>query len=655
MNPNLASAKELFQKALDCEPGHVEARRGLTKIALAGDDRLASQIEALIFVHLLRGHNLFSDSREIVSRLKTYEPSSELQWMGIESRLFLEENRQAEAVDLIEKRARTYLEKGFPSRALDLYQKLVDLAPGNLEFRKQAMSLLAGQGEVDRAIGEYQSLAAECTEKGQFDQAKQAVLRIIEMQPDNTEAVFWFTELCLKAGTTDEGVQHLRNRANQYLTEEKLQLVILVYRRLARLYQDLGKEGESLEIRSTIGNLLARTGAVREAEQEYGATAASFLALGDLERYVDLSKSLVYLLVKVNRAPEAASTYQEMVKTVSDREPSRAQALYDEFIKFLIGNQRGAEAAQILTEIGRNHVEQGRSAAALEVYERLAGFFLNSSQKEQALQVMDQMVALAPDHWSVRLQRAELRASLGRVREGAADFAALLDLCIRDGDGDKARGFFEKACTIAPDHPVLVGRMGILAREEGHWEEAIEYFNKALEADPSEPGAIVGKALTLARKGLVDEAVSLVRPLVSVDGSGLLREFKTQSCLSRDPEILLSLGFSLKGLGFSEEAFRVFHEASKAKETVVSGIKALAATLQDRGMPDLAISRVEAALTTEGIAYEQAQELRYTLGRLFEQAGRIQEAFRVYADIYSDDIGYGDVASRMKALKKQMG
>jgi Flp pilus assembly protein TadD len=83
-------------------------------------------------------------------------------------------------------------------------------------------------------------------------------------------------------------------------------------------------------------------------------------------------------------------------------------------------------------------------------------------------------------------------------------------------DSDQSGGGTKKAAA-APDAPLLApassaARMendeGVGHYQQGHWDVAMEHFQKALKADPRSPVVHYNVALTLDKMGRHDEATS---------------------------------------------------------------------------------------------------------------------------------------------------
>ncbi len=60
---------------------------------------------------------------------------------------------------------------------------------------------------------------------------------------------------------------------------------------------------------------------------------------------------------------------------------------------------------------------------------------------------------------------------------------------LEDGKFDEALDFFERALILNQDGPDLWNYKGIILRSMGRYEEAMESFNKSLKIDPRDKNA----------------------------------------------------------------------------------------------------------------------------------------------------------------------
>src|SRR5258708_29376212 len=69
---------------------------------------------------------------------------------------------------------------------------------------------------------------------------------------------------------------------------------------------------------------------------------------------------------------------------------------------------------------------------------------------------------------------------------------------------------------LAPEHPVALHRLGLIAQRSSDREAALGLFDRALAARPDFAAALQDRALLLLRLGRLDEAVDGFRALTAV-------------------------------------------------------------------------------------------------------------------------------------------
>ena len=99
-----------------------------------------------------------------------------------------------------------------------------------------------------------------------------------------------------------------------------------------------------------------------------------------------------------------------------------------------------------------------------------------------------------------------------------------------------------------------------------------------------------------------------------------------------------------------EELWRELAEASPAKHLVAEGRIVYAGSLADQGKLAEAIELLEAAPLGTSRLEEHHLRLRYTLADLYDRAGEVQAARRLFRSIQKAEPGFVDVPERLAAL-----
>ncbi len=124
-----------------------------------------------------------------------------------------------------------------------------------------------------------------------------------------------------------------------------------------------------------------------------------------------------------------------------------------------------------------------------------------------------------------------------------------------------------------------------------------------------------------------------------------------------DPETHYNLGIAFKEMGLLDEAIGELQKVCHAVDRGIvfsQPIQAytwLAQCLVDKGVPEAAIRWYEKALKTGGLDLDSRCAIYYDLGAAFESSGDRKSALTNFMEVYSTNIDFRDVSTRIKALK----
>jgi Flp pilus assembly protein TadD len=335
-------------------------------------------------------------------------------------------------------------------------------------------------------------------------------------------------------------------------------------------YATLCGAGESLEA-------VFEKAASALASQDYPAAERGFQAVLQVQpRNVGALGNLGVVYSRTHRYAEAIDIYRRALRAAP--------------------GDKGLE-----TNLGLAYVKQEQFALAQPIFEKLAADPKNRQAHE----------LLATCH----LARGQLDAALTLLKPLAAsdptDSGVLYLLgvtYVKLKRGEEARQAFTKMMeTVGSAQANFL--MGKASYETGRFEEAADYFRKALQADPKPEGAHreLGKTLISLR-----------------DNDGAEKELRQAD--ERDPEALYFLG-GLLALSRPDEAFPVLIRARQASPDAWGPLYYLGRIYLDRGDVKQALVCLERAAKLK--ADEPA--VHYQLGRALRKAGREAEARNAFA------------------------
>jgi len=219
---------------------------------------------------------------------------------------------------------------------------------------------------------------------------------------------------------------------------------------------------------------------------------------------------------------------------------------YDHAVEWGARALRQAPKPEYLVTLGTALQSQGRLEEALkafdkavqlkpdvaELWKNLGNVLLALERPADALLSFQHILTLDPRHWEAAYQSAVLFHQLERLAEAVEHF----DLCnrlkpdhaltlrararsLRDMNRlEEALQDSQQACTLDPrDAGACNGVGDILARLPDRQEEALQWFDRALELEPDFLQALTNKALVLGQLHRSEEAIANYRRLRSLD------------------------------------------------------------------------------------------------------------------------------------------
>ena len=200
--------------------------------------------------------------------------------------------------------------------------------------------------------------------------------------------------------------------------------------------------------------------------------------------------------------------------------------------KFIVVEQtHGANSTQAQLIAAERAIKLGRYSSAVEIYERLAQknsrdqrilmglavAYQKNGQNEMAIRSYQKLLDIYPKNIDAKANM------LGLVREESPAEALrdLLDLREKDpsnsglvaqiglahadlGNFEEAMRYLGMAASMEPNSPVHIYNMAVIADKAGNKEEAVEFYNRSLEAD-----AVYNEGLMLPRDVVYDRIAVL--------------------------------------------------------------------------------------------------------------------------------------------------
>lgn len=119
-----------------------------------------------------------------------------------------------------------------------------------------------------------------------------------------------------------------------------------------------------------------------------------------------------------------------------------------------------------------------------------------------------------------------------------------------------------------------------------------------------------------------------------------------------DMQIKFEFGQLLFEKGRFTEAIQQFQLAQRNSQCRVDSLYYLARAFKQKGQFEIAMQQLETAIKELPVLDEKKKEILYELGSLCEAIGNSDQAEKAFKEIYTSDIGYRDVATKVEQTYK---
>ena len=269
---------------------------------------------------------------------------------------------------------------------------------------------------------------------------------------------------------------------------------------------------DNVEARSNLGVVLARTGRYAEAIAEYNRA----LAISPANPALLLNLGLAYY--KTGRPSEAASRFEQAAALAPQFKEQVTMLLascynslgkYKQAIEILAPLEKsGTEDAAFNYLYGAALIGDGQDAKGAVVIDRI----LAKGDSAEA-RVLEGAIKLRQHDYDGARADLEKAVALNDKLPGA--HAQLGELLLAKGDLARSREAFAAELALDPADFKANSNLGLLAKEDQDYAAARQYFDRALESRPHDPGVRFQVALLDFATGHAETARKALEALVA--------------------------------------------------------------------------------------------------------------------------------------------
>ncbi len=417
-------------------------------------------------------------------------------------------------------------------RFLSIYERILALAPSNIPLRDKVAGLFLKEGLTSYAIREYLHIAKLCAEKGDSDLARTYFAKILDVQPDNKNALIGLSHLYEKKGDLPQAIEYVKKAIEIKKDDANLLLRCASLRRDTGAYADALKCVErAAELKPSDIDVIRMTGDIH-------------LAMGDREKAWESYVTVVDSLASDNKVDDAI----DLAGRFKDVSP--------------------VEIGKLLISL---FVKKGDSEAAFEENLFVADLLMDSGMPEEAVEHYRTALAIHPDDLQIKKILAEQEMTAGAepslVEKGKSTEDLLTDaeIFIKYGLFDEARSVLEDLKFREPDNIEVHTKLKSLCLEMNDREQAVTECMILFELY-GRNGNVEMKEAVLKQAAEINPEDPRVRERLSAGREEPVQTFAAETKVSQNiddyVEDIAEAEFYLRQ-GLKDDALRIYHKLLK--------------------------------------------------------------------------------------------
>jgi tetratricopeptide (TPR) repeat protein len=412
-----------------------------------------------------------------------------------------------------------------------------------------------------------------------------------------------------------------------------------------------------------------------------------------------VKKRLAELCLQESLKADAIEAYMDLGREChTQQRREEARAAFQAALKIEPGNHKAEELIQALDKPAPEPESEASTSgsaprsgegAIRQASLEAASQQIQGGEYAEAETALMEMLSREPGDPEVCRLLARLHLKRGELSVAMGEFQFLAGAAMRAEDYALAESMLMEYLEVEPRCALLIEALGQVYEQKGETAGAAERYGQALtimleHPDPEQP--TLAQDLFDKLKALVPGSEMVARyaealkagappPLVR-DLDGLARAEAAQqhaetaaasvesepAVSAQEPEPVAAagaqmddqeaktryeLGVAYKNMGLFDEAMEELRRTSGVKELFLDSCCMMAECFRDQDQLQSAITLLEQALTAAREDDERSQEVRYNLGRLYEEAGVREKAVEILSTISS----FRDVPERLEKIK----
>ena len=558
--------------------------------------------------------------------------------------------------------AKLYSQDGRIKEALEVYRKIADLDPSNLNVRIKIAEIFFKEGLKEDAIEEYNKVALAYLKEAKRDEAENLYRLILKFEPNNLNAIVKIGRLRLDDGYVDEAIGYGKMAFD--LSKESpdaLSLLVDSYIK-SKMYDDaetlltklIELHPDQLSHRDTLATILVAKGNNEGAANVYLVIGTEYF------NHNDLDKSLIYAEKAKEISPDLLPAHELLFEVYSNRGNKDnilgkglylAKYFYDTgekekakryYLRILEEDPFNVEAKEGLEKVSGEETkykeEIVKEEGVIDVSGQIASaeVYIKYGLLEKAiLELQDIVKRSEPDNIEAHVKLKNLYKNTGEQDKAFEECLKLIRIYEPLDEPDKIELLIREAIEVSPyDSRIKEYKERLIKRSQVDFNELLE------------------EARFYEQQGMIEEAISVYNRILSIDSVNeeAIREIaklKRLKSVDTIPEVELvkpeesPVSFFDLGEALKEEVKEKPIYAPAPME--ISAVKSFEEIFQEFN------KGIQAQLSPEDY------ETHYDLGIAYKEMGLFQEAVEEFKISIQGTPRYMDASYMIALCYKELG
>jgi tetratricopeptide (TPR) repeat protein len=605
--------------------------------------------------------------------------------------------------------------EGKKEKLLEMYEKIISISPSNVPFRIKVAEIYSKEGLVQEAAREYLRIAKLHEEKEETEKALEYYQKSLDIQPSNKETILGIMYFYAKTGNLALAIELMQSAMSLFPQDTD------VYLRCAEIYLMAERFDEAIACLSQVtendpanitaaklsGEIYIKKGDRQNAWMKYLNVLDEMLldmnsddAIMLLDSFKDIDpietgKRLVTLYRQNDDNQKVALELTSLGNAYTERGMQREGVnCYREALLMTPDDESvRKKIAGLEQEIRAAHISSKEKKTADEAISE-AEVFLQYGLYDDALSLLEDFCRREPDNIELHLKLKSVFMSTDNKDKAITECLILHDLYGKAGNSKEKEQIIKEASSINPEDPRLIGKEEAPAYAETVSVPVVEGLSI------ENYGEEIAEADFYAKQGLKDEAKEILEKLqkffpeneeikqkltvlesieeeekpslteektlekeitpehvLDSDILSIFNEFKKgleTEIDEKDHETHYNLGIAYKELGLIDDAIKEFQAARNDPQTSFSSSSMLGVCYKEKGFYPLAIEVLSGTIEKMEDRNESYWAMRYDLADAYERNSNLKEALDIYTEIYGWNAGFRDIPERIKRVEAQM-